>query len=150
METYLKPGEVAVALRVTPRAVYGWLQSGKLEAYRPFGRWLITPEQLDRFVKGGRSASPSSVAESVTEQQPLSGAAPSLGNASALPSAGQQSRPGVGAGVAPGGSGPDRGSLPVAGSPGAVSSGAPGASGSQGNGTGNQALANRKNKPNRR
>lgn len=52
MDTYLKPEEVADILRVSPRSIYGWLKSGRLEAYRPCGRWLITPEQVDRFVKG--------------------------------------------------------------------------------------------------
>ena len=54
-EMYMKPEEVAKLLRVSTRAVYGWLREGRLESYRPFGRWLITPEQVEKFVKGGAS-----------------------------------------------------------------------------------------------
>jgi excisionase family DNA binding protein len=70
METYLTPDEVASNLRVTTRSVYKWLKSGQLESYRPFGRWLITPNHLERFVSG--SSAPAAPAVSVITASPPS------------------------------------------------------------------------------
>jgi excisionase family DNA binding protein len=48
---YLTSQEVAAILKVSPRAVQNWVREGRLGAYRPFGRWRITREQLDTFVQ---------------------------------------------------------------------------------------------------
>jgi excisionase family DNA binding protein len=48
---YLTPQEVAAILKVSPRAVLNWVREGRMGAYRPFGRWRITREQLDTFAQ---------------------------------------------------------------------------------------------------
>jgi excisionase family DNA binding protein len=76
METYLTPEEVANNLRVSMRSVYKWLKSGQLESYRPFGRWLITPAHLDRFVKGGSLPAASVVTATTAPSTPAKSQSP--------------------------------------------------------------------------
>ena len=60
---YLSPSDVAAALKVSRRTVYEWLLTGKLVAYRPAGRYLITREQLNAFVMRPYAAHVAAVAE---------------------------------------------------------------------------------------
>jgi excisionase family DNA binding protein len=53
LPVFYNPEEIAKVLRVTSRTVLEWLRTGKLVGYRPAGQWLISPDDLDRFIKGG-------------------------------------------------------------------------------------------------
>jgi excisionase family DNA binding protein len=49
MQQYYTPNEVAETLRVTRRAVYEWLQTGRLRGLRAGNRWRIRPEDVEAF-----------------------------------------------------------------------------------------------------
>jgi excisionase family DNA binding protein len=53
MQKFYTPEEVARELRVTRRAVYGWLASGRLPGYRAGSRWRIRPEDVGAFLQRG-------------------------------------------------------------------------------------------------
>jgi excisionase family DNA binding protein len=54
MEQYLTPVEVCKIIRCSRRFVYDLLTNGRIEAHRPAGRWLITPQAVQAYVEGDR------------------------------------------------------------------------------------------------
>jgi excisionase family DNA binding protein len=52
MRKYLTATEAADILRITPERTHILCREGKLEAYRPHGKWLIPEDAIDRYVKG--------------------------------------------------------------------------------------------------
>jgi len=50
MAEWLTPDEVADELRVTRRAVYRWLQSGRLQAAKAGRVWRIRRKDLEEFL----------------------------------------------------------------------------------------------------
>jgi excisionase family DNA binding protein len=55
------PEEVAEALRVTRRAVYDWLKTGRLRGLRAGNRWRIREEDVEAFTQADRSKRGSAV-----------------------------------------------------------------------------------------
>lgn len=57
MPKFYTPEEVAEELRVTRRAVYGWLKNGRLPGYRAGNRWRILPADMQAFLQADQKAS---------------------------------------------------------------------------------------------
>lgn len=57
MAKFYTPEEVAEELRVTRRAVYGWLKDGRLPGYRAGNRWRIDPADVHAFLQAGQKSS---------------------------------------------------------------------------------------------
>jgi excisionase family DNA binding protein len=51
LPTLYTPEEVAEKLRVSRRAVYQWLNSGRLNGLKAGQYWRVTEEDLTRFLK---------------------------------------------------------------------------------------------------
>jgi excisionase family DNA binding protein len=51
LPTLYTPEEVAEKLRVSRRAVYQWLNSGKLNGLKAGQYWRVTEEDLNQFLK---------------------------------------------------------------------------------------------------
>jgi excisionase family DNA binding protein len=56
MPKFYTPEEVAEELRVTRRAVYGWLKTGRLPGYRAGNRWRILPADIQVFLQAHQNA----------------------------------------------------------------------------------------------
>jgi excisionase family DNA binding protein len=56
MVKFYTPEEVAEELRVTRRAVYGWLKDGRLPGYRAGNRWRIDPADAQAFLRVGQKS----------------------------------------------------------------------------------------------
>jgi excisionase family DNA binding protein len=56
MAKFYTPEEVAEELRVTRRAVYGWLKDGRLAGYRAGNRWRIDPVEVQAFLRAGQKS----------------------------------------------------------------------------------------------
>jgi excisionase family DNA binding protein len=56
MAKFYTPEEVAEELRVTRRAVYGWLKDGRLPGYRAGNRWRIDPADVQAFLQAGQKS----------------------------------------------------------------------------------------------
>ena len=54
LPTLYTPEEVAAKLRVSRRAVYQWLTSGRLSGLKAGQYWRVTEEDLTRFLKRHR------------------------------------------------------------------------------------------------
>ena len=54
MSEFLTPEEIASWLRVSRRAVYGWLERGELPALRAGNRYRVEPAALDEYLKRPR------------------------------------------------------------------------------------------------
>jgi len=50
-EKFYTPKEVAEMLEVTERAVFKWLNEGKMKGYKFGGSWKIKKEDFDEFVQ---------------------------------------------------------------------------------------------------
>ncbi len=46
--------EAAERLAVTPRAVYEWIRTGKLQGVKVGALWRIQPEDLEAFIEQGK------------------------------------------------------------------------------------------------
>jgi excisionase family DNA binding protein len=55
MQRLYTPEEVAETLRVTRRAVYDWLKTGRLRGLRAGNRWRIRAEDVEAFTQADRS-----------------------------------------------------------------------------------------------
>ena len=55
MKKLYTPEEVAETLRVTRRAVYEWLKTGRLRGVRAGNRWRIRPEDVEAFTQADRN-----------------------------------------------------------------------------------------------
>lgn len=51
---YYKLREVESILGVTQRTLYRYIESGKLQATKPAGQWVVSREALQLFFKGGK------------------------------------------------------------------------------------------------
>jgi len=51
LPTLYTPEEVAEKLRVSRRAVYEWLKSGKLNGFKAGQYWRVTEEDMTLFLK---------------------------------------------------------------------------------------------------
>jgi excisionase family DNA binding protein len=51
IQRFYTPDEVAATLRVTRRAVYQWLKTGRLRGYRAGNRWRIRPEDVEALTR---------------------------------------------------------------------------------------------------
>lgn len=52
--TLSKVREVAASARVTPRCVYEWIKTGRLEAFRIGGRIRISDEAFRKMIRPAR------------------------------------------------------------------------------------------------
>ena len=51
---YLSPAEAAKIFRMNVQTVMAWCREGKLSASKPFGKWLISKEEVQRHLHRSR------------------------------------------------------------------------------------------------
>jgi len=50
-KSLLRPDEVADFFKLSPKTIYGWIDQGKLEAFKVGGSVRITPAAVEKFMK---------------------------------------------------------------------------------------------------
>lgn len=74
VSVYLTPDEVAERCRVTRRTVYDWLREGKLRGRRAGRKWLVSDEDIDRFLDPGAGPVAAELAAPVVDSSAALGA----------------------------------------------------------------------------